>query len=505
MRKRPETFAIRTFGCKVNAYESQAIRERLAECGLREIPCAARAADPSADISDGDPNAAAPCSAEERPRAPEDTACSDSGGRDAERAMARRSPDIVIVNTCVVTRTAERRSLRALREARARAGPEGIVAAVGCMADSPKAAKKAARYADICIGNSEKTNLAGILSLSRKEGSANPALPSASAVLSGNPPATGISRFEGRTRAFVKVQDGCDQRCSYCIIPTVRGKSRSRDPAEILDEISRLLNAGYREIVITGIHLGAYGKDLNPPTNLARLCERICALHGEFRVRLSSIEIVEISDALLELMASSPKLCPHLHVPLQSGDDGILKAMRRPYTAAEFLSAIARIRSRLDAPGLSSDIVYGFPGETEAAFRNTLAVVREAGFTRLHVFPFSPRDGTDAARMPGRIGRMEMAGRGDILGRLAAEMMSRAHEAWLGREAVVLVENERDRKTGLPAGYSERYARVLIAGAPPEASGRFVKVRLSEPRGECILGRFEVVCGSMSASVAGGT
>ncbi|MCX7803998.1 MAG: MiaB/RimO family radical SAM methylthiotransferase [Planctomycetota bacterium] len=485
MSKKPETFAIRTFGCKVNAYESQAIRERLAERGLREVPCTTCAPDCPTGFPDGFDvfrPATAPTGATEGP------ASHATGAHDAG-TMRRCRPDIVIVNTCVVTGTAERRSLRALREARAMVGPGGIVAAVGCMADHPSARKRAARYADICLGNSRKAYLASILGLPQPI-QAIQASASISAVSTPSPE-MGISRFEGRTRAFVKVQDGCDQRCSYCIIPAVRGRSRSRNPAEVLDEIARLLDAGYREIVITGIHLGAYGKDLLPSTDLVHLCERICSMRGEFRIRLSSIEIVEISDSLLDLMASSPKLCPHLHVPLQSGDDGVLKAMRRPYTAGRFLATVARIRSSLDAPGLSTDIIYGFPGETEAAFENTLSVVREAGFTRLHVFPFSPRGGTDAARLPGRIGRAGMARRGDILARLAAEAMGRAHREWLGREAVVLVESERDRKTGLPAGYSERYARVLIEGAGPEICGRFVKVRLSGMRGECILGRLQ--------------
>ena len=207
----------------------------------------------------------------------------------------------------------------------------------------------------------------------------------------------------GKTRPFVKIQDGCDARCSYCIVPSVRGPGRSAAPEDILGEIRRLVAAGYQEIVLTGVHLGTYGRRLPQPARLAELLRRILEIPGLGRMRLSSIEPMDFDRSLATLAAGHPAFAHHFHIPLQSGSDRILRRMRRPYTAARFLDLLHDIQANLPAVGLGTDVLVGFPGETDADFEATCEIVRQSPLTYLHVFPFSPREGTEASTMPGQV------------------------------------------------------------------------------------------------------
>ncbi|MBM4082494.1 MAG: MiaB/RimO family radical SAM methylthiotransferase, partial [Planctomycetes bacterium] len=273
-----------------------------------------------------------------------------------------------------------------------------------------------------------------------------------------------ISGFEGHTRAFLKIQDGCDARCSYCIVPLVRGPVRSRPLEAIQREAERLAANGYREIVLTGIHLGAYGRDTGGRPGLCDVIEGLLDVPGLERIRLSSIEVNEFTDRLLALAVGSSKLCPHFHFPLQSGDDEILRAMNRTYTAAEYLSVLDRARARIERPSFTTDVMVGFPGEGERHFQNTLDVCRRAGFSRMHIFPFSPRPGTPATTMPNRPTRTEVRAREERLEAVARESALAYKRQFLGQRVNVLVETQRDARTGKLCGYTERYVKVAFDG-----------------------------------------
>src|SRR5688500_15382345 len=280
---------------------------------------------------------------------------------------------------------------------------------------------------------------------------------------------TGISRFGTRHRAFVKVQDGCLLRCSYCIIPLVRPHLASRDPAAIEEEVLRLVANGYREIVLTGIHLGHYGIERNRGRpkdqwlRLANLVRRLAELPGDFRLRLSSIEATETTRELIGVMAEFPeKVAPHVHLCLQSGSDAVLRRMRRRWSSRMFLDRVRLIRESLDEPALTTDVIVGFPGETEEDFQATLRVCREAGFAKIHIFPFSPRKGTPAAEMPDQVPPAVKADRVARLEELEAELRQAHLRSLLGRRLTVLIEGAEEG-TGALVGTSCRFAPVELA------------------------------------------
>jgi threonylcarbamoyladenosine tRNA methylthiotransferase MtaB len=389
-----KTFAFVTFGCKVNQYESQALRERFAARGLTEVP-------------------------------------------------ADRGADVVVVNSCTVTETATAEARRAVGRL-ARRYPWSEITVTGCAADSHRSEFLGLPGVRRVVGHAEKAALADDPRLAPAD--------TAPSIFD-----LSISRFDGHTRAFLKVEDGCDLNCSFCIIPKVRGTAASRPLESAVAEARRLVDHGYREIVLTGVHLGSYGKDLAGRPLLADLAARILGIDGLGRLRLSSLEANELSDPLLDLMAAEPRFCPHLHLPLQSGDDEILRAMRRRYNARQFERACERAKERVADPGLTTDVLVGFPGETDRHFENTVDLCRRIGFSRIHLFPYSRRRGTDAARLPDLPRRLKKE-RLHRLERVAAELTDAFARKFLGREVEVLVE------TG--GGYTERYLKARVPGAP---------------------------------------
>lgn len=421
------TFAIDSFGCRVNQAEGTALAERLMAAGLCPVP---------------------------------------PGGE----------PDLVVVNTCAVTAEAARQCRQRIRRARRRGAR---VAVTGCYAH-PGAIDDALRsIADVVCVEPDKDRAAERI-VGRIAGDA----------IARSSEPRGEREVLTRSRALLKVQDGCPASCTYCIVRIVRPEPRSLPPEEAAERVRRLVGAGYREIVVCGIHLGLYGADLpagpgGAKPDLVSLLRALLEVEGLGRLRLSSIEPREVSDDLLALMAAEPeRLCPHLHLPLQSGDDAVLGRMNRPYTAAAFLETVAGVREALDAPALTTDVLAGFPGEDEAAFGRTLELVREAQVSRLHVFPYSRRPGTAAAAMDGRVPGdvvRERCGRAMALGReLAAAYRARL----VGREGRVVVESlDAD---GSAAGTSERYVRVRIAGPLPAGVRRraIVPARLIRTTGD---------------------
>ena len=273
--------------------------------------------------------------------------------------------------------------------------------------------------------------------------------------------AFGITRFGGRARALVKIQDGCDSGCAYCIVPHVRGAPQSRPLDEVVCEARSLAAQGFREMVLTGIHLGLYGRDLSAGVGLGDAVERVAALPGVERLRLSSIEAPEVTGRLLDAM-QHPAVCPHLHMPLQSGSDGVLARMGRRYTAREFLGCVALAWKRLDRPAITTDVMVGFPAESAEEFEETLRVCREVRFSRMHVFPFSPRPGMRAAAMPGRVPAKVVKGRCVRLEELASAMAAEWAASFVGeRERVLFEEQDAD---GRLWGYTDRYVRLSAAG-----------------------------------------
>jgi len=404
-----------TFGCKVNQYDSQAMRETLAQLGCAEVTAEA---------------------------------------------------DLYVVNTCCVTRESHRKGLQAIRRI-ARAHPAACIIVTGCSAETHAEMLRDLPGVLCVVGNEGKARLAEILA----EHGLGPRPAGAAEWPT-------ITRFAGHTRAFVKVEDGCNDFCSYCIVPHVRGRVRSRPPDDVAAEVARLVANGYLEVVLTGIHLGAYGLDWGGEPALASLVRRVLATPGLRRLRLSSLELREVSDELLELVAAAPVLCPHLHLPLQSGDDEVLRAMNRRYTAADFLRRLDAVRARIAEPAITTDVIVGFPGETDEQFRRTLALCRQAAFSRLHVFPYSDRPGTAAATMPGKLPPDVLRARREEMKALAADLMAAYHRRFVGRAVEPLVETERDPRSGLLVGYTEHYVRTLFPG-PDDLRGTMATVHVT--------------------------
>ncbi len=354
--------------------------------------------------------------------------------------------DLCIVNTCTVTARAEAKSRKAIRQL-ARRYPQAKIIVTGCYAT--RAAEEVAAMHGVVDVVTDKRQLPELL---RRLGLLD--VP------------TGISTFGNRHRAYVKVQDGCRMECSYCIIPSVRPVLASRPADEVLDEIGRLVDNGHREIVLTGIHLGHYGVDLaGKRLDLAGLVRRIVYLQGEFRVRISSIEAAEVTSELLALMADRPdRICPHLHLSMQSGSDAVLRRMRRRWSAGEFIRRCLEVQGALDRPALTTDVIVGFPGETDADFAATCRAVEEVGFSKVHVFRFSPRQGTPAADMPRQVPEPVKQRRASELSQLAARLRQRYFQSLAGRELQVLVETPANGQPGILRGTSARYVTVELPG-----------------------------------------
>jgi threonylcarbamoyladenosine tRNA methylthiotransferase MtaB len=435
-----------TLGCRVNQYETEFVRQGFEQLGYR-------------DAADGEP------------------------------------VDLCIVNTCTVTAESEAKCRKIIRRL-AKTHTDAKIIVLGCYA--ARAPAEAAALPGVVEVVPDKRLLPALL---KRWGLADPP--------------RGISHFRRRRRAYVKVQDGCRLNCTYCIVPTVRPHQSSRPAGEVLDEVRRLLAHGHREIVLTGIHLGGYGNDAcrrmndecaagSPASSihhssfiihhlcsasLAGLVRTITDLDGDFRVRLSSVEAAEVGPELIALMAERPeRICPHLHLPLQSGSDTVLRRMNRRWPVRRFLERCQEIRAALDRPALTTDIIVGFPGETEADFAATCNAVREIGFAKVHVFRFSPRPDTPAARMSGQVQGRIAARRALELGSLEKTLEDRYLRSLLGRSLRVLVESPARDRPGFMAGRSDRYAPVVLPGGR-ELIGQFVAAVAEDVVDGAICGR----------------
>jgi threonylcarbamoyladenosine tRNA methylthiotransferase MtaB len=385
---------------------------------------------------------------------------------------ADEAVDVCIFNSCTVTGVAAKKSRKAVRELRRR-HPAATLVATGCHADMAPDEMHALGV-DRVVTNLDKDRLAEILVAERLLAAAEP-VPDGHRLV----PAPGDL---GHTRAFLKVQDGCDQRCTFCIVSTARGVGRSLAADAILAEIDELLEAGYNEVVLTGVHLGSYGHDRGERQGLARLVERILTTTALPRLRLSSLEPWDLAPSFFDLFADR-RLQPHLHLPLQSGSDDILRRMARRTTTADFAALVAAARARVPGLAVSTDLIVGFPGESDRHFADTLACVAALGFSRLHVFRYSRRAGTRAATMSAQVPAAVLHERSHAALALAERLEAAFHASWQGTTAEVLWEEARqDGGRRLWSGYTGNYLRVETeAPAALDLHNRIEPVRLGTP------------------------
>jgi threonylcarbamoyladenosine tRNA methylthiotransferase MtaB len=383
-----------------------------------------------------------------------------------EQALASGLQDAIIFNTCAVTQEAERQARQAIRRAR-RERPDARIIVTGCSAQIAPGTYAAMPEVDRVIGNEEKLRASGYLETGSEKmlvGDIMSVKETAGHL---------VTRFEGKARAFVQVQNGCDHRCTFCIIPYGRGNSRSAPMGEIVAQTRRLVEEGYPEIVLTGVDISAYGQDLPGQPSLGGMMRRLLALVPELkRLRLSSIDAVEVDDELYRLIAEEPRLMPHLHISLQAGDDMILKRMKRRHSRQDALDFCARVRALRPDMAFGADIIAGFPTETDAMFDNTLRLVEEAELTWLHVFPYSARAGTPAARMP----QVPLPLRKERAARLRAAGKARERiflERQVGREINAVAEKPHLAR-------SDHFAGVQVKEAM--TPGEIVRLRITNAR-----------------------
>jgi threonylcarbamoyladenosine tRNA methylthiotransferase MtaB len=372
--------------------------------------------------------------------------------------------DLCIINTCTVTQKASTQSRQAVRQA-IRANPKARIVVTGCYAQTAADELNKIKGVDFVIGHSQKHNIASMFDTSEKTTDIPPDTLCSDVRTDHQFQQYSQTAYGTRTRPFMKIQDGCDAFCSYCIVPYARGPSRSMPLADVLEHIRQLGDNGYHEVVLSGVHLGNFGLDLMPKTNLYDLLCRIDEDSLIARVRLSSIEPLELSNDIIKRVSTSPRFCRHFHIPLQSGDDDILKKMRRPYTRNYFHDLVLKINDGMPDAAVGVDILAGFPGETADAFENTHNLIKALPISYLHVFPFSERPGTPASKFVDKIPTQIIKQRCERMRRLGWEKRKMFYQKFRGQTLDVLIEETTDRRTGLLKGVSSNYLPVLIDGS----------------------------------------
>jgi threonylcarbamoyladenosine tRNA methylthiotransferase MtaB len=413
--------AITTLGCKINQFESAAMAEMLGSEGYVQVPFDQEA-------------------------------------------------DVYIINTCTVTARTDAESRKLIRRA-ARRNPEARIVVTGCYAQVAPRQVAELPNVQLVLGNTEKLEIGRFLRRDLEAGTvavSDIAVETRAATVE-------LRSFSEHTRAFLQVQTGCDERCSYCIVPHARGPSRSVPLDDVLAGVDRFVASGHGEVVLTGIHLGAYGLDLLPATNLARLLQEIDAATDLPRLRLGSIEPLEFDDELISVLSSSPIICPHFHIPLQSGDDAVLRRMNRRYGADVFRMVLERLLAVVPGACIGADVIAGFPGESDDEFQRSLEFVASLPLAYLHVFPFSPRPGTPAASMAGQLPPGLIKERAERYRTLGEEKRQSYAEGHVGKVLQVLVQRVNDN--GTLQGVARNYLEVTFGGGS-ELAGREVRVNV---------------------------
>jgi len=383
--------------------------------------------------------------------------------------------EVYVVNTCTVTSRADFSDRQAIRRI-TRGSPDALVVVTGCWAQTDPDAPARMPGVDLVLGNHEKYRLPELLgSLVKRD---RPEFHVGKIADVRHVPPAPVTRMSGRSRAFVKIQDGCQHRCAFCIVPAARGRSRSQEPAVLVEQIEALVGAGYGEITLTGVDIGHYGWDLSPRTSLAALLGRLAGIEGLRWLRLSSVLPAYFTPELVRAVTTTPTVAPHLHLPLQSGSDRVLRLMRRPYNTAMYRALAERLAAAIPDLGLGADVIVGHPGESDADFEATLALVGDLPLSYLHVFAYSDRKGTEAAKMGDRVPSPVIRERSARLRALGVEKSAAFRRRLLGRAVEVVVLEGRQAEGAL-AGLTSNFVEVTFAG--PEGLGRrFATVRITE-------------------------
>lgn len=436
----PVTVALATLGCRLNQVESQEIGALLEGRGFRVV----------------DPGAHA---------------------------------QVYVINTCTVTGRADFSDRQLIRRF-ARANPEAYLVVTGCYAQTDPEAAAAIAGVDLVVGNQEKYRLPELLGSLTKR--ARPAVAVGDIGAAREVPIAPFARMAGRSRAFVKIQDGCQHRCAFCIVPAARGRSRSQEPKVVLDQVRALAAAGHLDVTLTGVDIGHYGWDLYPRTTLAALLRELAEVEGLRWLRLSSVLPSYFTPELVDAVTTLPMMAPHLHLPLQSGSDRVLRLMRRPYHTGMYRALVDRLAAAIPGLGLGADIIVGHPGETAEDFDATLRFVEALPFSSLHVFSYSDRKGTEAARRPDHVAGPVIRERSRRLRRLGAEKSLAFRRGLVGRRRDAVVLDARDRRTGLLAGLTDNYVEVLFDG-PDTLGRRVVPLTITEARADRTHGQIEEI------------
>ncbi len=396
--------------------------------------------------------------------------------------------DIYIINTCTVTHLGDRKSRQIIRRA-VRKNPDAVIAVTGCYAQTSPGEVLEIPGVDLVIGTRDRDR---IVQLVEEAGKSPVPVNAVKDIVSHRSfEEMPILDYENRTRAFVKIQEGCNNFCTYCIIPYARGPLRSRDPENILAEVRKLVDEGFGEIVLAGIHIGAYGTGLLEKIDLADLVVRIALVPGLKRLRLGSVEPLDITPRLIRAIAEIRTVCRHLHIPLQSGDDLILSRMQRKYNAFEFSRMVSAVRGQIPEIAITTDVIVGFPGETEEEFGNTLEFVKDVGFCKTHVFKYSPRKGTPAAGYPDQVSAEAKDTRSKRLIALGRENQKRFAAKFIGESVEVLAEQLVDKEKDVWEGLTDNYIKVLFKSAE-NLRGNFVEVRTVKLQGTSLLAKIKI-------------
>ncbi len=383
--------------------------------------------------------------------------------------------DVYVINTCTVTAKSDYQSRQLVRRAVKKNEKAKIVVA-GCYPQSNPEAFMSIDGVDIILGNQEKLELEKYLEDTDKE-----QLPkvyvnkTADAFFHSD-----IKIFPNRTRAVLKVQDGCSAFCAFCIVPYVRGKARSAKPEWVIKQIKNFVDAGYKEIVLSGVSLGTYGKDFSPPRNLSWLVKEILEQTAIQRLRISSVEPEDVTDELIDLVASENRICKHLHLPLQSGDDRILSRMKRQYNSEYFKNLVLKITEKIPNIGLGTDVIVGLPGEDETAYENSVRMIEELPFTYIHVFSYSPRRGTETFNFKERISETVKKERSKRLIEIGKRKSMTFKEGYINKTVDALIESEKDKKTGMFKGLTGNYIKVLVKADKVDLRNKIVPVKTTK-------------------------
>ena len=401
--------------------------------------------------------------------------------------------DIYVINTCTVTARSDYSSRLAVKKSLA-INENATVVFTGCYAQLNPEDSAKMEGLDIILGNADKLKIAEVLKAKLKNDSLQKESSLAEVYMSDihadrEFQTLPVTQFQGRTKAFIKVQTGCDESCSFCTVVRARGSSASDTRKNILDNVRHAIDGGYKEITLTGINLGTWGMDFHLKETFSSLVEDIANLNGNFRVRLSSINPMEIDDHLIELISQHEKICPHLHIPLQSGDTEVLSKMKRNYNAKQYEHIVRRASEKISPLGLGADVIVGFPGESEVSFEHTRKLIEELPFSYLHVFSYSPRSGTEAHNFKNNIKNITKKERNLILNDLVKEKARQFYKSFIGKKVTVLVE-ERKQADGVLKGYSEHYIPVSI-DTEGFLQNQLVSVLITEIRKNKLIGCLE--------------